>query len=121
LDFLRISSRLEQMAQEAEEVGGYEVEELLGGLTRLAHRVQHLPARTPRETLCQVEIAKQTAAYTKVVCELKLNLIGEDTMTDLPHPSRELSHTLLPLPLPSDAVLSEFRQFLQPHITELLI
>ena len=71
--------------------------------------------------LCQVEIARRTAAYTKVVCELRMNLIGGDDMTDPPNPSREIGHTLLPLPLPSDAVLAEFRQLIQPHITELLV
>ena len=38
------------LPQEAEEVGSYELEELLIGLTRLASRVRHLPARSPRET-----------------------------------------------------------------------
>ena len=71
-------------------------------------------------SLCQAEIAKCTAAYTKVVCDLKLNLIGADAMMG-PHPSREIGHALLPLPLPSDAILSEFRQLIQPHILELAI
>lgn len=69
-------------------------------------------------SLCQAEIAKHTATYTKVVCDLKHNLIGSAME---PHPSREISHTLLPLPLPSDATLSEFRQLIHPHITELAI
>ena len=41
---------LSLLPQEAEEVGSYELEELLIGLTRLASRVRHLPARSPRET-----------------------------------------------------------------------
>ena len=36
--------------QEPEGIEAYELEELLTGLTRLAHRVCHLPARNPRET-----------------------------------------------------------------------
>ena len=69
-------------------------------------------------SLCQAEIAKRTANYTKIICDLKHNLIGAGME---PHPSREISHTLLPLPLPSDATLSEFRQLIHPHITELVI
>ena len=71
--------------------------------------------------LCQVEIAKRTAAYTKIVCELRMNLIGDGGMMDMPHPFQEISHTLLPLPLPSDAILSEFHHLLHPKITELVI
>ena len=71
-------------------------------------------------SLCQAEIAKRTAAFTKIVCDLKLDLIGGDGTTE-PRFSREISHTLLPLPLPSDATLSEFRQLIQPHIQELVI
>jgi nuclear pore complex protein Nup98-Nup96 len=119
-DYLQISSRLQRMAQDSEAVGSYELEELLAGLTRLAHRVRHLPARNPREILCQAEIAKRTATFTRVVCDLKQDLIGGDSMTE-PHSSREISHTLLPLPLPSDATISEFRQLIQPHIQELVI
>ena len=70
--------------------------------------------------LCQAEIAKCTATYIKVVHDLRQNLIGDEDMMD-PHPSSwEISHALLPLPLPSDLALSEFHQLLQPHMSELV-
>ena len=71
--------------------------------------------------LCQVEIAKRTAAYTKVVCELRTSVVDKEVMMDVPRPSWEIGNTLLPLPLPSDAFLSEFQQLLHPQITELVI
>ena len=80
----------------------------------------HTHTHTPTHThcrLCQVEIAGRTTVYTKVVRELKQNLMGGD----MPRPSREIGHTLLPLPLPSDAVLSEFHQLIHPHIAELVV
>ena len=70
-------------------------------------------------SLCQVEMAKRTATYTKLVFDLRLSLMGDAAVE--PHPSQELGHTLMALPLPSDITLSEFRQLVQPHIQELVV
>ena len=90
---------------QVEEVTGHELEELHLDLNALAHRIGHVPCRTPKERyvklctahydimsrfscyfssgvsrLCQAEISQRTAAYVKLVASMKVCLNSGTTL-----------------------------------------
>ena len=104
----------------------------------------HPLTHTPTHSLCQAEMAKRTATYTKLVLSLKVwhcvlsfvinvhpHLIRVKTLSLFPmcvqYPdgsvdtplADEYSCTIGQLPLPSDYALVEYRTLIQPCLNEL--
>ena len=66
-------------------------------------------------SLCQAELAKRTASYTRIVLNLKELLVPSTVSITS---SKEYAPTLSQLPMPSDYALTEYRALLHPYVAQ---
>lgn len=116
LDYLALVQKFQDITKENFVPTKYDWEDIHVDVSSLCTRIKNLPSDTPKNMLCQYDMAKMCANFLKIV----MNELAD--LTDESEPFLP-THVLVPhvtkLPMPEDCTLGELRQLIPSYITEI--
>jgi len=116
LDYLALVQKFQDITKENFVPTKYDWEDIHVEVASLCTRINNLPSDTPKNMLCQYDMAKMCANFLKIVMNELADLTDESESV-LP------THVLVPhvtkLPMPEDCTLGELRQLIPSYITEI--
>ncbi|XP_022797911.1 nuclear pore complex protein Nup98-Nup96-like [Stylophora pistillata] len=116
LDYLSLMEKFQDISQENFVPTKYDWEGIYAEVVSLCTRINSLSSDTPKDMLCQYDMAKMCANFLKIVMK---------ELTDLTDEGEALlpTHVLVPhltkLPMPEDCTLEELRQLIPNYIQEI--
>ncbi|XP_066286606.1 nuclear pore complex protein Nup98-Nup96-like isoform X2 [Branchiostoma lanceolatum] len=115
LDYIHINNTLIEMAKGVS--SSYDLERLHPQVTSLCSRVENIPCLTPKDRLCQSEMAKKAASFLRLVLEgqNKPPTVDGECLV----PSYQLAPHITKLPMPEDYALQELRALTHSYMVEL--
>ncbi|XP_078371007.1 nuclear pore complex protein Nup98-Nup96-like isoform X3 [Oculina patagonica] len=116
LDYLALVEKFQDITKENFVPTKYDWEDIHAEVSSLCRRINNLPSDTPKNMLCQYDMAKMCANFLKIVMN-ELTDLADEREALLP------THVLVPhvtkLPMPEDCTLEELRQLIPSYITEI--